>query len=937
MAGERTIKVFFTGDNTSLKKSAAGAERAIDGWTSKMRRVAGAAVGVVALGTAMATAAAHGIALASSAAKVAGAVALVPAAVAATVASVAAARAVTSGLGEAWKATGTAAVGGGRSAADAARQVAVASREVSSAQEGLTDAQTEARRAQEALTRAHKVAAERLEDLARAETGARIDQEGAIDAVAKAERDLQKARASQSPEAIRLADRAYRQALLTLEEVRDRVGDLAAERADAEAKGVAGSDEVTAAVERQRDAQRALVAASERVADALTAVKTAGRGAGGGLDTAGEALAKLSPNGRAVILMLRSLQGGWSAAARTAQQKTFAGAAGDLKDLSATYLPGATRWLGRMAGSFNLAIRESAGLAQTRGFVADVGLFTDNTATATDRLARALRPVINGIMQFVAVGSGFLPGIAGDTLSIAERFERWAAASRESGRMQAWISDALGVLKQLGAIAGNVVGSVRSIFQAGDDGGSTLGSLVAATAAMDAWLASAEGQQFVNELLTNLRDVVSGVAAALPALAGSGSALTDTFSVMGTVMGTVADHTDTLAAVLPYLAAAYVVVKTAQLGANVAAVASLPIQTAQAIANTRLARALEVQNKSLKATATAQRGAAAATAVNTTATTAGDVAQKRSIVSTIAARVAAVATSVATKAWAAGQWLLNAALTANPIGLIVLAIVALVAGLVLAYKKSDTFRAIVDGALRAVGAAATWLWDNALKPLWDGIVWGFNLVIGAVKFWWSVLVAAFQTVLGWGLWLKDKIMAAFEGWKIIFKRVGAVIGLMVADAKSRFTAVVDFVKGIPAKIGAGLSTLKDKLLTPFKAAFNAVAGFWNRSLGSISFTVPDWVPLIAGKGWSFPKLPMLAKGGDVVAGRSYIVGDGGEPEVFTPGRSGRVTPASEAGGLGGDGVIVLDIDLGEEIHKVVTIKLSDFNRGLKRRVLAGAR
>ena len=58
----------------------------------------------------------------------------------------------------------------------------------------------------------------------------------------------------------------------------------------------------------------------------------------------------------------------------------------------------------------------------------------------------------------------------------------------------------------------------------------------------------------------------------------------------------------------------------------------------------------------------------------------------------------------ATIAWAAGQWLLNAALTANPIGLVVVGLAALAAGLT-SPKKSETFRAIVTGAFEAVKGA----------------------------------------------------------------------------------------------------------------------------------------------------------------------------------------------------------------------------------------
>jgi len=54
----------------------------------------------------------------------------------------------------------------------------------------------------------------------------------------------------------------------------------------------------------------------------------------------------------------------------------------------------------------------------------------------------------------------------------------------------------------------------------------------------------------------------------------------------------------------------------------------------------------------------------------------------------IATKIAAAAT----KTWTGIQWLLNAALTANPVGLVIAAIALLAAGIVIAYKKSETFR-----------------------------------------------------------------------------------------------------------------------------------------------------------------------------------------------------------------------------------------------------
>lgn len=108
------------------------------------------------------------------------------------------------------------------------------------------------------------------------------------------------------------------------------------------------------------------------------------------------------------------------------------------------------------------------------------------------------------------------------------------------------------------------------------------------------------------------------------------------------------------------------------------------------------------------------------------------------------------AVQVATKAWAAAQWLLNLAMTANPIGIVIVAVTALVAAIVYAWNKFDGFRAailtvwdtmkgfgqvikqyVIDrfnellGGLGKLGEAMRELfngnWDNAAKAAKDGM------------------------------------------------------------------------------------------------------------------------------------------------------------------------------------------------------------------------
>ena len=78
---------------------------------------------------------------------------------------------------------------------------------------------------------------------------------------------------------------------------------------------------------------------------------------------------------------------------------------------------------------------------------------------------------------------------------------------------------------------------------------------------------------------------------------------------------------------------------------------------------------------------------------------------------------------LADKAAAAAQWLLNAAMDANPIVLVVIAIAALVAGLIWAYYNVGWFREMVDGAFASLSQLAQLIWG----AISGAIQWLMNL------------------------------------------------------------------------------------------------------------------------------------------------------------------------------------------------------------------
>jgi phage-related protein len=88
-----------------------------------------------------------------------------------------------------------------------------------------------------------------------------------------------------------------------------------------------------------------------------------------------------------------------------------------------------------------------------------------------------------------------------------------------------------------------------------------------------------------------------------------------------------------------------------------------------------------------------------------------NVVTESSIVKNTLLATKTIVTSTAQKGAAVAQWALNAAMDANPIGLVVVSVAALAGGLTLLWHKSETFRNIVGGAFDGVKNAAEGLWD----------------------------------------------------------------------------------------------------------------------------------------------------------------------------------------------------------------------------------
>ena len=206
------------------------------------------------------------------------------------------------------------------------------------------------------------------------------------------------------------------------------------------------------------------------------------------------------------------------------------------------------------------------------------------------------------------------------------------------------------------------------------------------------------------------------------------------------------------------------------------------------------------------------------------------------------ARAAQIAFAAAAKVMAAAQWALNAAMSANPIGLVIVAIAALIAIGVLLYRNWDTIREKV---------LALWGSFSEKFPAIAEIVRNY---IGQVIEIWEKVKKTFSSII-------DFVKNVFAGewgaaWESIKDAFGNAFGALVGLVKLPFNTIISMVNGVTSSINNALAKVK----------------------------VPDWVPVLGGKSIDFriPKIPQLAEGG--IATRSTLanIGEGSEPEAVLP-------------------------------------------------------
>jgi len=224
-------------------------------------------------------------------------------------------------------------------------------------------------------------------------------------------------------------------------------------------------------------------------------------------------------------------------------------------------------------------------------------------------------------------------------------------------------------------------------------------------------------------------------------------------------------------------------------------------------------------------------------AVNTAtaATNTGFLSKVKDNAATVLGGAVTAVKTGATMAATAAQWALNAAMSANPIGIIIILILALVGVLVYLWQNNEGFRNSVMG-----------LWDalvSFLKPAidailegWQGFMEWLSPLIGALGRLWS----AIKTVAG--AWLEDKGEDVGGVWQWL----GEVAGAVGETLEWLGGLLIDWLSPAIEQLGEILSFAADITGSLFGAVWETIIGILGAVMGHFTRVIDIITQLVEG-------------------------------------------------------------------------------------------
>jgi tape measure domain-containing protein len=348
----------------------------------------------------------------------------------------------------------------------------------------------------------------------------------------------------------------------------------------------------------------------------------------------------------------------------------------------------------------------------------------------------------------------------------------------------------------------------------------------------------------ISSSLKTLGPAFSEFGAQLPKIGGAVATLAAAgLQALTTVLSFLADNVDTIIQFMPLIVAGFIAWRAAQSGV---VTASLALRAGELAA----APVYFANNVMRLQSVTIERQLAIAKGTATAATTAGVAATIRERVAKVASTAATIAMSVAQKAAAAGQWLLNAAMSANPIALVVIAIAALVAGLVWFFTQTELGKAIWAGFVGFLGEA----WTNIVAGItatlqvlgmvftavWTGIVTFVTGILTGIA---SFIVTALVTIsTAWN-----------AGWAAISAFFATIWNAIVSYVTTYIQVVSTIISGVLAFIGGIWNAAWSGISAFFAGIWNGIVAFVTAYIQTVSAVISGALAFVAGiwnAGWS---------------------------------------------------------------------------------------
>lgn len=204
-------------------------------------------------------------------------------------------------------------------------------------------------------------------------------------------------------------------------------------------------------------------------------------------------------------------------------------------------------------------------------------------------------------------------------------------------------------------------------------------------------------------------------------------------------------------------------------------------------------------------------------------------------------------------------------------------------------------------ATNALGVATKFLFSpltiaiTVIAALTAGVIWLYNNWDTAKEHliaFGNKVSEIWNSIAGWITGAIETISQYFPVFGAFLDGVWQSIQDVVGNIKAIFGGVIDFISNIFAgNWGAAWQNIVDifgnifgMIMNIAKAPINGVISIVNKAINainSIGFDVPDWVPLIGGKGFhiNIPNIPLLATGG--FTNGPSIAGEAGTEAVIS--------------------------------------------------------